>query len=227
MAWGTSASACTTFARFSSMAAIFSCSSATAMARRPSALARATRMSASAWSACKRAPMFSPTDTSPMSMETISKAVWASRRRPSTVFEMRSGRGQHFAVRLGRAQGADDALADAGDDRLFGGPADQLLQVRPHRHPGLDLHLDAVLGDAVEGFAAGAPRGAVDHLGIDAGLHGLQHVAAGQVDGGRQLEIQFELGLAGGDQRPDHQRHVAAGQVVGLQALGGHAVARR
>ena len=122
-------------------------------------------------------------------------------------------------MRLGRAQGADDALADAGDDRLFGRPADQLLQVGPDRDAGLDLHLDAVFGDAVERSRPLLARGAIDHLGIDAGLHGLQHVAAGQVDGRGQLEVEFELGLAGGDQRPDHQRHVAAGQVMGFQAL--------
>ena len=154
MALGTSASASTTLARLSSMLAIISCSSATAIARRPSALARATRMSASAWSACKRAPMFSPTSMSAMSIETISKAVCESSRRASTVLEMRSGFCQHFVVRLGRADGADDALAHAGDDRLFGGPADQLVQVGPHRDPGLDLQLDAVLGHAVERFAA-------------------------------------------------------------------------
>ena len=65
-----------------------------------------------------------------------------------------------------------------------------------------------------------AAAGAVDHLGIDAGLHGLEHVAAGQVDGRGQLEVEVDdLGLVGGDQRADHQRHVAAGQVMGLQGL--------
>ena len=173
------------------------------MARRPSALARATRMSASAWSACSRAPMFSPTSMSAMSIDTISKAVCESSRRASTVLEMLHRVGQHFVVRLGRADGADDPLADAGDDRLFGGPADQLLQIRPHRHPGLDLQLDAVLGHGVERFAAGAAGRAVDHLGIDAGLHRFEHVAAGQVDGRGQLEIEIlELGLVGGDRSP-------------------------
>ncbi len=65
------------------------------------------------------------------------------------------------------------------------------------------------------------PRGAVDDLRIDAGLHGLEHVAAGQVDGRGLLEGQVELGLVGGDDRLDHQGHVAAGQVVGFEALAG------
>ena len=134
---------------------------------------------------------------------------------------------QHDVVRHGRANRADDALADAGDDRLFGGPADELPQVGADGDAGLDLQLDAVLRDAVERFAAEAARGAVDDLGVDARLHGLEHVAAGQVDGGRQLEIEIELRLAGGNQRADHQRHVAAGQVMGLQGPRGYAVARR
>ena len=158
-------------------------------------------------------------------METISKAVCESNRRESTILEMRSGILQHHVVRHGRADGADNALADAGDNRLLGGPADQLLQVGPHGHAGLDLQLHAVLRHAVERIPAQVPRGTVDDLGIDAGLHGFQHVAAGQVDGGCQLEVEFELGLPRGDQRTDHQRHVAARQVVRLKALRGHPVA--
>ena len=50
----------------------------------------------------------------------------------------------------------------------------------------LDLQLDAA--DAVERLAAHVASRAVDHLGIDARLHGLQHVAAGQVDRRGQFE---------------------------------------
>ena len=133
--------------------------------------------------------MLSPTSMSAMSIETISNAVCESSLRASTAFEMRSGFCQHLGVRLGRADGADDAFADAGDDRLFGRAADQLVEVRPHGDAGLHLELNAVLGDGVERLAAcRVLRRAVDHLGIDARLHGLEHVAAGQVDGGGQLE---------------------------------------
>ena len=68
--------------------------------------------------------------------------------------------------------------------------------------------------------------GAVDDLGVDAGLHGLEHVAAGQVDGGGLLEGQVDVGLVGGDQRVDHVDDVAAGQVVGFQLVGARARAR-
>ena len=51
------------------------------------------------------------------------------------------------------------------------------------------------------GLAARVGVGAVDHLGIDAGLDGVEHVAAGQVDGGGAVEIQVDVGPMGGDDR--------------------------
>ena len=125
---------------------------------------------------------------------------------------------------FGRADRVDDALADAGDDRLVGGAADQAVEVGADGHLGFDLELNAVLGDAVDRLAARRGVGAGDDLGIDAGLHGLEHVAAGQVDGGGSLVRQRDIGAVGGDQGPHHVGHVAAGQVVGLEGPGGHAV---
>ena len=51
----------------------------------------------------------------------------AARRAPAPAraLEIESGFSSTCGVRLGRADGADDALADAGDDRLLGGAADQ------------------------------------------------------------------------------------------------------
>ena len=66
--------------------------------------------------------------------------------------------------------------------------------------------------------------GAVDHLGVDAGADGVEHVAAGQVDGGGPVEVQIDVGAMGGDDRVDHVRHVAAGQIVGLETPRGDAV---
>ena len=65
--------------------------------------------------------------------------------------------------------------------------------------------------------------GAIDHFGIHARLHGVQHVAAGQVDGRRAIEVEIDVGPVRGDDRPDHARHVAAGQVMGLEPLRGDA----
>ena len=67
---------------------------------------------------------------------------------------------------------------------------------------------------------------AVDHPRIDARLHGFQNVAPGQVDRRRPLEVEVDdLRLAGGDHRANHQRHVAAGQIVGFERLGRDALA--
>ena len=54
--------------------------------------------------------------------------------------------------------------------------------------------------------------GHVDDLGIHAGLHGIENIAAGQVDGGGGLPGQIDAGLAGGDHGVDDPLHVAAGQ---------------
>src|SRR5690606_33534544 len=93
------------------------------------------------------------------------------------------GRLEHDLVGLGRADGGDDALADAGDDGLLLGAADEAVEVGAHGHASLYLHLDAVLGHAVDGVAAGGGVGAVDDLGIDGGAHGLDDALAGALGG--------------------------------------------
>ncbi len=57
---------------------------------------------------------------------------------------------EDLLVGVGRADGIDDALADARDDRLVGRTADQAVEVGPDGHLRLDLELNAVLGDAVD-----------------------------------------------------------------------------
>ena len=46
-----------------------------------------------------------------------------------------------------RSDRADDALADSGDDGLFGRTADELFEVGPDRYPGFDFEFDTVFGD--------------------------------------------------------------------------------
>ena len=75
----------------------------------------------------------------------------------------------------------------------------------------LALTLDAVLGHAVDGGLAGRGIRAVDDLGIDAGLHGLEHGLAGalggEVDGAGAVEVEVNAGLVRGDERlHDHVR---------------------
>ena len=65
----------------------------------------------------------------------------------------------------------------------------------------LHLELDAVLGHGVERLPRPAAGRAIDHFGIDAGLHGFEHIAAGQVDGGGfTVRKSNNFGLVGGDQ---------------------------
>ena len=86
-------------------------------------------------------------------------------------------------MRFGRADRADDPFADTGDDGFFTCPTDQLIEIRPHGDAGLDLELNAILGDGVEGRSFGLSARTVDHAGINAGLDRFENVAACQVDG--------------------------------------------
>ena len=45
---------------------------------------------------------------------------------------------------------------------------------------------------------AAAAVGAVDDLGIDARLHGVEDVAAGEVDGAGPVEVEVDVGALGG-----------------------------
>ena len=116
---------------------------------------------------------------------------------------------------LAGTDGGDDTLAHAGDDGFFPGAAYQTLDVGAHGDAGLGPQLDAVLGD-------GGDHGGLDDLGGNAHLHGLQHVAARQINGGSLFKGHFDIGALGGDERVDDAIHVAAGQIVGLQLGKGH-----
>ena len=124
-------------------------------------------------------------------------------------------------VALGRADRRDDPLADPRDDRLLGGPADELRDVRADGDAGPDLQLDAVFGNGRQRRLAADLVRAVDDLRIDARLDGVEDVAAGQIDGAGPVEVEIDVGPLRGDQRPGDARHVAAGEVVGFELAGG------
>ena len=122
-------------------------------------------------------------------------------------------------MRLGGADGGDDALADARDDGFFARAADQAFDVGADGYAGLRPQLDAVLGD-------GGDHRRLDNLGVDAHLDGLQHVAARQVNGARLLKLQRDIRALRGNQGVDDAVHVAAGQVMGLHFVQRHVQAR-
>ena len=114
-----------------------------------------------------------------------------------------------------RADGPDDPLADAGDDRLFRGAADEPVELGPHGDASPGPELDAVLADAVERRPALGRIGAVDDLRIDAGADRVEDVAPRQIDGGRDRPRQIDPGLVSRDHRRRRPGDVAARQVVG------------
>jgi hypothetical protein len=126
---------------------------------------------------------------------------------------------------LSAADGLDNTLADAGDDRLLGGATDEAVELRPHGHASTGAKLNAVLADAVERRPALGGVGAVDDLRIDARLDGVEDIATGQIDGGRGAPRQVHAGLVGGDDGRRHLGHVAARQVMGLHVLRLHLTA--
>ncbi len=150
-----------------------------------------------------------------MSIERISKAVLASSPLASTALADRVGILEHVLVILGRADGVDDAFADAGDDRFL-----RLL-----RRPGSLMFVRTVTRAFTLSWMpswrrrrwSAAPIGGfghVDDLWVHAGLHGIENVAAGQVDRGGRLPGQIDIGLVGGDHRVDHALHIPAGKNV-------------
>ena len=126
----------------------------------------------------------------------------------------------HLEMAFRRTDRRDDALANPGDDRLLGRPADQLLQIGADGDPGPDLELDAVPGDGRERRLAAGAVGTVDDLRVHARLHRIEHVAAGKVDGTGAVEVEVEVGAMGRDQGADHAGHVSAGEVMGLETAG-------
>jgi len=113
-------------------------------------------------------------------------------------------------VRGRGADGGDDALADARDDRLLARAADEPGYVRAHRDPRLRAELDAVLRDR------GDDR-RLDDLRVDRHLDGLEDVPAGEVDRAALLELQRNLRGLRGNQRVDDAVDAAAGEQVRLE----------
>ena len=116
---------------------------------------------------------------------------------------------KHVLVALGGAYGGNYALAYTGDDGLLTCAAYQTVYICPDGDAGLGPKLYAVLG------YGRYYRGLYD-LGVYAHLHGVEHVAAGEVYGAGALEIKRYAGALRGYEGVDYPVHVAACKVVGL-----------
>ena len=133
---------------------------------------------------------------------------------------------EDFAVIDRRADRLDDTFADAGDDRFFGGTADEAFEFRSHRDAGFGQQLNAVLADRVEELLALGRIGAVDDFRIDAGANGFENIAASEVDGGGGFPREFEAGFVCGNDGGGGLRHVAARQEVRFEVRRRHLHAR-
>ena len=90
-----------------------------------------------------------------------------------------------LGVGIRRADGGHNAFANTGDDRLLPGSADEPLDVGANRNAGDGTHLNAVLGD-------GRDRRRGDDLLVHRYLHGLEYIAAGEVDRRGSSEPQID-----------------------------------
>ena len=155
-------------------------------------MARATRMSASAWSACKPgADVLAHVDVGDVDRDDLEGGL---RVEPA---------GQHG---LGDAVGlASTSRCDSAEPMALTMPSPTRAMIVSSVAPPINCFRFArtvtraltfswmpFLATPSSDSPAQAAGRAVDHLGIDAGLHGLQHVAAGQVDGRGQLEVQLD-----------------------------------
>ena len=162
-----------------------------------------------------------------MSIETISNAVCASSPRSSTAFEMRSG----FSItsRWSFDEPIDVMIPSPTRAMIVSSVAPPISCARFVRTVTRARTFSSTpfLATALKRAAARfLGVGAVDHFGIDAGAHGVEHVAAGQVDRRGPVEVEIDVGPMRGDERVDHARHVAAGQVVGFEPARGDAGVR-
>ena len=54
------------------------------------------------------------------------------------------------------------------------------------------LKFDTILGDRAErGFSAAPGVGTIDDFRVNAGPHGIEHIASSQIDGGRTIKIEI------------------------------------
>ena len=194
------------------MYAFISCSRATAIERRSSALAWAMLLVGFGLVGLQaRADVLADHHVGDVNGQDLKRRPGVQALREHRLGD-RVGLFHHFQMRRGRADGGDDALADARQHRLLARAADELLDVGPHRHARERLHLDAVLGDPGD-------VGRLDDFGVDRHLHGFQHIAPGQVNRGGPLEGQGDLRPVRADQRLHHPVHIAARQVVRFQLV--------
>ena len=125
-------------------------------------------------------------------MERISKAVSESRPFSSTRREIRSGFSSTSLCVEAEPMVVTIPSPTAGDDRFLASTTDQAVDIGAHGHSAGGLDLNAVFGNRRN-------QGRVDHLGIDADFDRIEHIAARQVDAGRALKAQIDVGLVGRD----------------------------
>ena len=113
---------------------------------------------------------------------------------------------------LRRADGRDDAFADACDDGLFAGAADEAIDVGAHGDAAQSDELDAVFRDRGD-------FGRRNDFRIDAHLNGFEHVTSGEIDRSGLRERELDVGFVGGDEGVHDALDVATREVVRFELI--------
>ena len=118
-------------------------------------------------------------------------------------------------MRFGRTDARHNALAHTGQNGVLASTTYQLVYIGTHRNAGFGYELNTIFGHSCHG-------GCVYYFRIDTRLHSLEHIAAGQVDGGSFFKREVDVGLRCRHQRMHHALHVSARHVVGFKVVARH-----
>ena len=115
-------------------------------------------------------------------------------------------------MRLGRADRRDDAFADAGDDRLFAGAADEPVDVGAHGDAGFDLH-------SMPFFATAATIGVSMTRGLTLICTACSTSRPAKSIAAARSKLELDVGPLRRDQRVDDAVDVAAGEEMAFQLI--------
>ena len=104
---------------------------------------------------------------------------------------MMSVTGQRFWCQVtGKSFHHDDPFAHAGNNGVFRCSSDELGKICADGHARFGLQLDAVFGHAVQRDSPPARVGDVDDFGIHARTHGVQNIAARQINRSCRVPVE-------------------------------------
>ena len=127
-------------------------------------------------------------------------------------------------VGIGGADGGHDPLPDAGDDGLFKGGANIVVEIRAHGDTSAGFDLNAIFGNPIDRSATTISCRALDDFGVDRSTNRFEHRLAGafscEIDGTGALPVEGDVSLVSGDEGLNGLDDVTLSKVVGFEVVG-------